>query len=84
MPPMNWKTEAPTEPGYYWVWQPAEQWPCRGRVHCVLVERVEAAGPVPTHLQAWVPFREYSEYLTADTWDNARWSGPIAAPVAPE
>ena len=36
--PPQWTKDPPTEPGHYWVWQPAEDWPCHGEPMTANVE----------------------------------------------
>jgi hypothetical protein len=72
-----WVQNAPTEPGHYWVWQDAETWPCKGVVHCVLVEQAVGC------MVAWVPFMDFSDATTCSTWANAFWFGPVPPPEAP-
>jgi len=76
-----WSSTAPAAPGHYWVWQPEDTWPCKGSVHCVVVE-AERNG-----LAAWVPFMDFSAPVTCsderDIWAGALWLGPIRPPQAP-
>lgn len=83
-----WTNEPPKAPGWYWVWQPPEQWPCRGEVYCVKVEAVGALGPLGEHLEAWVPGMDYAdpvspEHPGSETWEHALWQGPIEPPAPP-
>lgn len=71
-----WSRNKPAAPGHYWVWQPNDAWPCRGRVHLVEVVRNGS-------LVAWVPYMDYADSLQCDTWTGAMWLGPVAAPEAP-
>ena len=83
-----WSRSAPVAPGHYWVWQDAGTWPCKGDVHCVLVEleRSSRTG-VAVRVVAWVPFMEYSDAVVCsdseNTWLDAWWLGPVAPPNAP-
>lgn len=76
----TWTKDRPTAPGLYWVWQPQAVWPCRGKVYAV---EVAMEGGIPL-LSAWVPFMDYSEHLSDDTWDGAMWAGPITKPEPPQ
>lgn len=74
---LAWTTDRPTAPGLYWVWQPADQFPCRGSVCAVEVER-DYRG-----LQAWVPFMDYADPVDGDDWRDSLWMGPIVKPEPP-
>jgi hypothetical protein len=83
----TWTKDKPTAPGHFWVWQPTDVWPCRGQVHLVEVTATPVGprpGGVPT-LRAWVPYMDYEDPLTADTWDGAMWSAePVPLPEPPQ
>lgn len=75
---MTWTREKPNTAGWWWVWQPQTQWPCRGRVHCVPVSTLLGT------LEAQVPGMDYADDLNENTWDGAMWLGPIAEPAPPD
>lgn len=77
-PVRKWSKDRPTEPGWWWCWQPADQFPCRGKACAVLVERESHQG-----LVAWVPYMDYSDPLDLNTWDDSWWM-PEVAPEPPE
>ena len=82
----QWTTEPPTVPGHYWVWQPANDWPCHGEVMAALVETTVRGGQ--RALCAWTPKMDYgwpvfSRSAYDDYWQSALWLGPIAAPAPP-
>jgi hypothetical protein len=88
---MEWTDERPTKPGWYWVWQPPEQWPCKGEAYAVKVEwdatfgwRKGGPASAPGQMVAWVPCMEYADPIDSDTWEHARWLGLIEPPAPPE
>ena len=80
-----WSRSAPTEPGHYWVWQDAGTWPCKGAVHCVLVERERRTDGWA--MVAWAPFMDFAEAVVCsdseNTWLDSWWLGPVSPPQAP-
>lgn len=77
---MSW-SRVPTSVGLWWVWQPADVWPCKGKVHLVEVSLEYGA------LCAWVPYMDFSETITTaqdDTWGDSWWLGPVDAPKPPQ
>lgn len=79
-PLVVWTATKPTTPGLYWVWQPEDQWPCRGKVYAVEVEVAYDS----EDLVAWVPFMDYTDPVSSETWDGAMWAGPITKPEPPK
>ena len=80
----QWTKEPPTVAGHYWVWQPAEDWPCHGGAMQALVNNDTRLGG----FRAWTPKMNYGEYCGPETsdysfWQSALWLGPIAAPSPP-
>jgi hypothetical protein len=79
---MAWTKERPAAEGWYWVWQPPEQGPCRGQVWAVLVERGHNSLK-PNALSGWVPAMDYADPVDSDTWDDALWMRNENVPEAP-
>ncbi len=76
----NWTEDLPTEKGWYWVWQPEDQWPCCGVVRSVSVWPNYST----KELEATVPGMEYADPLSEDTWARSQWQGPVDAPPPPQ
>jgi hypothetical protein len=73
-----WRPELPTEPGWYWIWQPGHCWPCHGQVCCVRVALDRGV------LVADVPGMDYADPVAdRDTWEDTVWMGPIEPPTPP-
>jgi hypothetical protein len=49
----------------------------RGEVNLVKVEGE------PVGLQAWVPYMDYADLVSENTWDDAMWMGPVKVPKEP-
>lgn len=82
----QWTDARPTLPGVYWVWQPQDRWPCRGEVRAVEVHPKNTWGDPyveSSELEAQVPFMDYADPVKSDTWDGARWMGPLDRPESP-
>ena len=85
-PAQEWTKEPPNAPGHYWVWQPAEDWPCHGEPIPVVVEVGVRGGE--KLLLAWGPKMDYGwpvvPILSRDSyWGLPLWLGPIDPPKAP-
>jgi hypothetical protein len=76
MPARHWNPNRPTEPGWYWLWQPGPGYPQRGKPNAVLVER-ESRG-----LRVWVPCMDFNDAVEDAEWDDALWM-PLTPPEPP-
>ena len=82
----QWTKEPPIAPGHYWVWQPAEDWPCHGKPMTAIVEVSVRSEDRP--LSVCVPKMEFGLPISSPDgcigfWQSALWLGPIAAPAPP-
>jgi hypothetical protein len=72
-----WTKNKPTSPGFYWIWQPETMLGKVARINMVEVQDSYRG------LIAWVPYMDYTDPLSYDTWDDAVWMGPVVLPKAP-
>lgn len=80
-PQVAWTQTPPQQPGWYWVWQAQDTWPCHGDVHAVLVESYKGTQ------HAWAPRLDFNDPVVVSdsntTWTESWWYGPVAAPEPP-
>ena len=77
----QWTKEPPSAPGHYWVWQPAEEWPCHGEV--MLAEAFCESSNVSACIRDMDIWGRFDKSILVAEWANAQWLGPIAVPAPP-